>query len=123
MFSTCNHWFQAPSPPVIVGRQGQMLEAATSCDRARGDEVVKGKGIKRLKCAPWPLHSLINGFSQRIGRVGIVAGGMSVLDVVLCLELLETLHPGVIDILSVRDEGRRRSTWSRHFDVEDGIVV
>ena len=50
-------------------------------------------------------------------------GGLSVLDVVLCLKLLETLCPGVVDILGEGDESRRRSIEGRHFDVEDGLMV
>ena len=43
-------------------------------------------------------------------------GGPSILDVVLCLELLEALCPSVVDILGVGDElRRRRSVGGRHF--------
>ena len=42
-------------------------------------------------------------------------GGPSVLDVVPRLELLETLHTGIVNILGVGDKLRRRSVGSRHF--------
>ena len=44
-------------------------------------------------------------------------GRPSVLDVVPCLELLETLHMGIVNILGVGDElrRRRRIVGSRHF--------
>ena len=71
---------------------------------------------------PGPLapsvDSLVNGFRRRIDAVGIVSCGAGVLDVVLCLELLETLSAGIINILGVGNElGRRgRSVGSRHFE-------
>ena len=71
---------------------------------------------------PGPLapsvDSLVNGFCRRIDAVGIVSCRAGILDVVLCLELLETLSAGIINILGVGNElGRRgRSVGSRHFE-------
>ena len=64
---------------------------------------------------------MVDGFGRGIGRVGIVTGGLSILDVVLRLELLEALHPSIVDVLRVGDERRRRrSTRSRHFEWRTG---
>ena len=105
----------------IVGHQGQTLEAATSSDRTRGNEVVQGQRVERSKGAAWTLDGLVNDFSRRVGRIGIVAGGTGILDVELRLELLEALCPRIIDVLSVGDEGRRRrSTRSGHFEWRTG---
>ena len=51
--------------------------------------------------------------------------GPRILDVVLRLELFEALGVSIVDVLGVRDKlGRRsRSVGSRHFDVEDGLMV
>ena len=51
--------------------------------------------------------------------------GPHVLDVVPCLELLEALRTGVVNVLGIGDElrRRRRSVGGRHFDVEDGLMV
>ena len=47
--------------------------------------------------------------------------GLSILDVVLTLESLEALHAGIIDILGIGDElRRRRSIGSRHFKWRTG---
>ena len=100
----------------IVGRQGQALEAATSSNGARRNEVVQGQRVEGSKGAAGTLHSLIDRLGQRIRRIWIVTGSMGVLDVVLGLELLEPLRMGVVNVLGVGDEGRRRrSTGSRHF--------
>ena len=104
----------------IVGRQGQPLEAATSSDGPQGDEVIERKRIHGTERAAWTLHGLVDGFGQRVGRIGIIVGGTGVLDVVLRLELLEPLRPGIVDILRVGDKGRRRSTRSRHFEWRTG---
>ena len=52
-------------------------------------------------------------------------GSTSVLPIVRGLKPLEALCPCIVDILGERDEsGRRRgSIGSRHFDVEDGLMV
>ena len=51
-------------------------------------------------------------------------GSTGVLDVVPRLETLEALCASVVDVLRVGDEGRsRRRTRSRHFNVEDRLVV
>ena len=88
----------------------------TSGHQPRGDKVVQGETIKGTESTPWTLHSLVNHFGRWISPVGIIMGGPSVLDVELCLELFEALHPGVVDILGVGDElRRRRSVGGRHF--------
>ena len=47
-----------------------------------------------------------------------------VLDVVAAFEPLKAIHLSIVDILGVGDElRRRRSVGSRHFDVEDGLMV
>ena len=48
-----------------------------------------------------------------------------VLDVVDSFELFEALRPGVVDVLGKRNKSRRRrgSVGSRHFDVEDRLMV
>ena len=73
----------------------------------------------------WTLHSLVDGFGRRVDPIGIIASSPRVLDIVLRLELLETLGMGIVDILSIGDElgRRRRSVGGRHFDVEDGWMV
>ena len=52
----------------------------------------------------------------------VVASGSRVLDVVPCLELLETLSTGIVDVLSIGDElgRRRRSVGSRHVEWRTG---
>ena len=105
----------------IVGCQGQMLETMTSSHRTGRDKVVQRETVKRLERTPRTLHGLIDHFSRRISPVRIIMGGPSVLDIVPHLELFETLGAGIVDILSIGDELRRRgSIQSRHFDVEDG---
>ena len=53
----------------------------------------------------------------------IIPGALGILLVVDGLELFEALYPGIIDILGIGDELRRRSVGGRHFDVEDGLMV
>ena len=55
----------------------------------------------------------------------IVPGTSSILLVVNHFKLLEALHLGVVNVLGKGDErrGRSRSKGSRHFDVEDRLVV
>ena len=51
-------------------------------------------------------------------------GSPGVLDIEPCLELLETLGMGIVDILGIGDKlGRRRSIGGRHFNVEDWLIV
>ena len=54
--------------------------------------------------------------------VWIIASGSRVLDVVLRLEPFEALSVGIVDVLGVRDEirRRRRSVGSRHFEWRTG---
>ena len=61
---------------------------------------------------------MIDDLRRWIDPIGIVASGPIVLDVVPRLELLETLGTGIVDVLSVGDElrRRRRSVGSRHFE-------
>ena len=61
---------------------------------------------------------MINNLGRRIDPIGIVASGPSVLDVVPRFELLEPLSTGVVDVLSIGDElrRRRRSVGGRHFE-------
>ena len=81
--------------------------------------------VEGTECTPRTLDSLIDRLGQQIGPVWIVTGGPSVLDVVATLESLEALHPSIVNILGIGDElrRRRRSVGSRHFDVEDGLMV
>ena len=105
----------------IVGSQGQMLKTTTSGHGTRRNEVVERKPIKGPKRIPRTLYSLVNRLSQRIGSIRIIMGGPSILDIVSCLELFETLHPGVVNILGIGDElRRRRSVGSRHFEWRTG---
>ena len=48
--------------------------------------------------------------------------GLSVLDVVAALELLEALRASIVDVLGIGDElrRRRRSVGSRHFEWRTG---
>ena len=108
----------------VVGSQGQTLKTMTCGHRPRGNEVVEGETVKGTECAPRTLHCLINCLSQRICPVGIVTGGLGVLNVVPHLEMLKALRLGIVDILGIGDKlRRRRSVGSRHFDVEDGLMV
>ena len=105
----------------IVGCQGQTLETTMSGHRTRGDEVVQQQRIERTECTPWTLDSPVYGLSQRIRRIGIIAGGSDVLDVEPHLELFETLRTSIVNILGVGDELRRRkSVGSRHFEWRTG---
>ena len=93
----------------------------TSGDGTRGDEVVQGQRIQGPKGAARTFDCLVDDFGQGIGHVGIVSGGPSVLDVVLGLELLEPLGTGIVDVLSIGDERRRRrSVGGRHFEWRTG---
>ena len=93
--------------------------------RTRRDEVIQGETIEGLESAPQTLNGLIDHLGQQIGPVWIITSGSSVLDIVLCLELLEAFHPSIVNILGVGNElrRRRRSVGSRHFDVEDRLMV
>ena len=49
---------------------------------------------------------------------------LSVLDIEPHLELLESLHMSVVEVLGIKNElGRRRSVGGRHFNVEDRLMV
>ena len=64
---------------------------------------------------------MVNDLRSWIYPIGIVASDTSVLDVVPRLELLETLGTGIVDVLSIGDElRRRRSVGSRHFEWRTG---
>ena len=85
----------------IVGGQGKTLETMVSSNRARGDEIVEGERVEGMESTTRTFDGLVDDFGGRVRRVGIIASGPSVLDVVLRLELLETLSAGVIDVLRV----------------------
>ena len=91
----------------------------------RGNEVIKGKTIKVPKHTPQTFNGLIHGLGSWIGPMRIIVGSPCVLDVVVGFEPLEALCPGVVDILGIADElrRRRRSVGSRHFNVEDRLMV
>ena len=64
---------------------------------------------------------MINNLRRWIDPIGIVPGGPSVLDVVPRLELLKPLGTGIVDVLSIGDELRkRRRVGSRHFEWRTG---
>ena len=64
---------------------------------------------------------MIDDLWRWVDPVGIVPSGTSILDVVPRLELLEPLGMGVVDVLSVGDElRRRRSVGGRHFEWRTG---
>ena len=108
----------------VVGSQRQTLEMTTSGHGTRGNKVVQGETIERTKGTPRTLHSLIDCLGGWITPIGIVTGGPGILDVVPCLETLKALRPGIVDVLGVGDGlRRRRSVGSRHFDMEDGLMV
>ena len=96
----------------------------TSGHGTRGDKIIEGKTVEGLKCTPQTLHGLIDCLSLWVGPVQIITGSLGILDVVTCLEMLEALHLGVVNILGVGNKlRRRRSIGSRYFDVEDGLMV
>ena len=100
----------------IIGSQGQALETTMHSHQSRGNKVIEGKTIKGMESTPWTLNSLIDHLSQRVGPVQIITSGSGILDVVPHLELLEALCLGVINILGIGNElRRRRSVGSRHF--------
>ena len=106
----------------IVGSQRQVLQVTTSSHGTRRDKVVQGEHIKGAQSASWTLNGLVDRLGRRISHVGIIASGMGVLDVVPPLEDLETLGAGVVDILGIGNELRRRrgSVGSRHFEWRTG---
>ena len=88
------------------------------------DKVIQGQAIEGPLRTPWTLHRLIDGFGQRITPTKIIAGTASILDIVAGFEPLEALHPGVIDVVGEGNKSRRRrSVGSRHFNVEDRLMV
>ena len=98
-----------------------MLQTTTSRNGPSRDEVVQQQGIERVEHTPRTLNGLINHFGQRIGRIGIVASGAGVPDVVMCLETFEALGASIVDILSIANElRRRRSVGGRHFKWRTG---
>ena len=121
MYSRCFHWFPGPLAP----SERQRLEMMTSSHRTRRNKVVQRERVKRTESAPQTFNSLVDRLGQRIGCIGIVMGSPSVLDIVSCLELLETLHTGIVNVLGIGNKLRRRgrSVGSRHFDVEDRSTV
>ena len=106
----------------VVGSQGQMLETTMSSHRPRRDEVVQRQTVEGTERTPRTLDSLVHRLGRRIGPIWIIAGRAGILDIVAALELLEALCPGVVDILGVGDElrRRRRSVGSRHFEWRTG---
>ena len=106
----------------IVRSQGQALETMMSGHRPGGDKVVQRQTIKGTERTPRTLDSLIDCLGRRISPPRIIAGATGVLDVVVALEPLEALRPGIVDVLSIGDELRRRrgSVGSRHFEWRTG---
>ena len=101
-----------------------MLETTASGHGPTGDEVVQQQPVEGLLRTPRPLCSLVNAFSCWIGPMRIIVSTSHVLDIVGGFEPLEALHPSIVDVLGEGDESRRRrSIGSRHFDVEDGLMV
>ena len=102
----------------VVRSQGQTLEMTTSGHRPRGDEVVQRQTIEGTECTPQTLDSLENRLGRRIGPPRIIASAASVLDIVATLESLEPLCAGIVDVLGIGDElrRRRRSVGGRHFE-------
>ena len=84
--------------------------------RTGRDKVIQRERVKGPESTPRTLHSLIGHFGQRVSPVWVVMGSPSVLDVVSCLELFEPLGTGIVDVLGIGDElRRRRSVGGRHF--------
>ena len=101
----------------VVGSQGKTLETAASGYGPRRDEVVQWERVEGPESTTRTLDSLVDGFGQRVDPVWIIASGPHILDIVPRLELLEALGAGIVDILSVGDElRRRRSVGSGHFE-------
>ena len=100
-----------------------MFESTTSDHGTSINKVLKGETIKGPHQATRTLGSLINIFGPWIRPMRIVMGDTSVLAVVRGFEPLEALCLGVVDILAEGDESRRRSIGSRHFNMEDGLMV
>ena len=93
----------------------------TSSHGTRRDKVVQRKRVKGTECTPWTFYGLVNHFSRRVDHVWIIVGGPSILDIVPRLELLEALGAGIINVLGVGDElRRRRSVGGRHFGGRTG---
>ena len=106
----------------IIGRQGQVLQMTVSSHGASRNEVVQGKRVEGPESTPQTLHRLIDGFGQQIDPIGIISSSPRVLDVVPHLELLEPLSAGIVNVLSIGDElrRRRRRVGSRHFERRTG---
>ena len=88
----------------------------------RRDKVVQRQAIEGTESTPRTLDSLVNHLGRWIGPPRIVAGTTSVLDIVAALEPLEALSTGIVDILGIGDElrRRRRSVGGRHFEWRTG---
>ena len=100
-----------------------MLEMTVSSNSPHLNKVLKGQTIEGPLRTTRTLGSLVDIFGLWIGPSRIVMGSTSILVVVRGFEPLEALCLGVVDILAEGDESRRRSIGSRHFDVEDGLMV
>ena len=109
----------------IVRSKREAFQATMSSNGPSLYEVLKGEAIEGPLRTTRTLGSLVYIFSPWIGPVRIITGGMGVLVIVSGLEPLEALSLGVVDILGKGNErGRRsRSIGSRHFDVEDRLMV
>ena len=105
----------------IVGSQGQMLQTTTSRNRTSQDKAVQRESIQGAERASWTLHSLIDNFGQRIRHIRIVMSGSRVLDIVVRLEVFETLCASIVDVLGIGNKlRRRRSVGGRHFEWRTG---
>ena len=91
----------------------------------RRDEVVQRQRVERPESTTRTFDGLVNGLGQRVDPIGIITSGSHVLDVVPSLETLEAFGASIVDVLGIGDKlGRRRgSVGSRHFDVEDRLMV
>ena len=92
--------------------------------RTRGNKVVERQTVESAEHTPWTFCSLVDGFGQQICPLQIIASSLGVLDIIMGFEMFEVFCPGVVDILGVGDElRRRRNVGGRHFNVEDGSMV
>ena len=60
MFSTCNHWFQAPLPPVASASSSQLISYAQDVDYTRMEGFKQFKSHYNIKNA-WATHNNPNG--------------------------------------------------------------
>ena len=91
----------------------------------RGNEIVKRESIEGTESTPRTLYGLIDHLGRKIYGIWIIAGSPSVLDVVSPLELLKALGASIVNVLGVGNKlrRRRRSVGSRHFVMEDWLMV